>query len=199
MPDPVPPGECALAVVGSGIIWLAVARECRCDGRGCSPWCSTASATSPGTRQGATAASCTPGSTTARARSRRALCRECARAVRLLRRARDRLRAPEQADRRARRLSRATKRLETRLDGPRLLESDVHGDERGFFLETYAETCSRSWGSATSSCRTTIRAVGAACITSREVRCARGAILACRNQSWGPRSSKETRQARARF
>jgi dTDP-4-dehydrorhamnose 3,5-epimerase len=28
-------------------------------------------------------------------------------------------------------------RLETRLDGPILIEPTVHGDERGFFLETY--------------------------------------------------------------
>jgi dTDP-4-dehydrorhamnose 3,5-epimerase len=28
-------------------------------------------------------------------------------------------------------------RLETRLDGPILLETTVHGDHRGFFLETY--------------------------------------------------------------
>jgi dTDP-4-dehydrorhamnose 3,5-epimerase len=29
------------------------------------------------------------------------------------------------------------KRLETRLEGPILIEPEVHGDERGFFLETY--------------------------------------------------------------
>ena len=29
------------------------------------------------------------------------------------------------------------RRLDTRLDGPVLLEPDVHGDERGFFCETY--------------------------------------------------------------
>ena len=29
------------------------------------------------------------------------------------------------------------KRLETRLDGPILIALDVHGDERGFFVETY--------------------------------------------------------------
>ena len=28
------------------------------------------------------------------------------------------------------------RRLETRLDGPILLEPDVHGDARGFFIET---------------------------------------------------------------
>jgi dTDP-4-dehydrorhamnose 3,5-epimerase len=29
------------------------------------------------------------------------------------------------------------KRLETRLEGPILIEPEVHGDERGFFVETY--------------------------------------------------------------
>jgi dTDP-4-dehydrorhamnose 3,5-epimerase len=29
------------------------------------------------------------------------------------------------------------KRLETQLEGPILIEAEVHGDERGFFLETY--------------------------------------------------------------
>jgi dTDP-4-dehydrorhamnose 3,5-epimerase len=29
------------------------------------------------------------------------------------------------------------RRLPTRLDGPVLIESDVHGDPRGFFMETY--------------------------------------------------------------
>ncbi len=32
------------------------------------------------------------------------------------------------------------KRLETRLDGPILIGLDVHGDERGFFVETYRRT-----------------------------------------------------------
>jgi dTDP-4-dehydrorhamnose 3,5-epimerase len=32
------------------------------------------------------------------------------------------------------------KRIPTRLDGPMLLEPDVYGDERGFFVETYRRT-----------------------------------------------------------
>jgi dTDP-4-dehydrorhamnose 3,5-epimerase len=32
------------------------------------------------------------------------------------------------------------KRLATRLDGPVLLEPTVHGDARGFFLETFRAT-----------------------------------------------------------
>jgi dTDP-4-dehydrorhamnose 3,5-epimerase len=30
------------------------------------------------------------------------------------------------------------KRIETRLEGPVLIEPDVHGDERGFFVETFS-------------------------------------------------------------
>jgi dTDP-4-dehydrorhamnose 3,5-epimerase len=32
------------------------------------------------------------------------------------------------------------KRLETRLDGPILIEPEVHGDARGFFVETYRKS-----------------------------------------------------------
>jgi dTDP-4-dehydrorhamnose 3,5-epimerase len=37
-------------------------------------------------------------------------------------------------------------RLETRLDGPVLLAPDVHGDERGFFVETYRESVWSAYG-----------------------------------------------------
>ena len=38
------------------------------------------------------------------------------------------------------------KRIETKLDGPILLEPVVHGDERGFFQETYRENVFRDLG-----------------------------------------------------
>src|SRR5690349_22495517 len=37
-------------------------------------------------------------------------------------------------------------RLETRLDGPVLLAPAVHGDERGFFVETFRADVARSFG-----------------------------------------------------
>ena len=37
-------------------------------------------------------------------------------------------------------------RLETRLDGPLLLQPIVHGDERGFFLETYRRSALAEFG-----------------------------------------------------
>ena len=37
-------------------------------------------------------------------------------------------------------------RLPTRLDGPVLLQPAVHGDERGFFVETYRESALRALG-----------------------------------------------------
>jgi dTDP-4-dehydrorhamnose 3,5-epimerase-like enzyme len=44
------------------------------------------------------------------------------------------------------------RRLESRLEGPVLLQPVVHGDERGFFHETYRReayaTASRSWSAA---------------------------------------------------
>jgi len=53
------------------------------------------------------------------------------------------------------------RRLETRLEGPILLEPAVHGDDRGFFIETYRRTfmeldIQERW------CRTTTRAPGGA-------------------------------------
>ncbi|MGN6215624.1 MAG: dTDP-4-dehydrorhamnose 3,5-epimerase [Solirubrobacterales bacterium] len=38
------------------------------------------------------------------------------------------------------------RRLETKLDGVVLVEPDVHGDERGFFVETYSEEGWRELG-----------------------------------------------------
>ena len=37
-------------------------------------------------------------------------------------------------------------RLETKLDGPLLLQPIVHGDERGFFLETYRRSALAEFG-----------------------------------------------------
>jgi dTDP-4-dehydrorhamnose 3,5-epimerase len=38
------------------------------------------------------------------------------------------------------------RRLETRLDGPVLLEPEVHGDARGFFVETFRADVARAHG-----------------------------------------------------
>src|SRR5437763_12677607 len=40
----------------------------------------------------------------------------------------------------------AVRRLETRLEGPVLIEPAVHGDERGFFAETYRRTAFEQLG-----------------------------------------------------
>jgi dTDP-4-dehydrorhamnose 3,5-epimerase len=42
----------------------------------------------------------------------------------------------------------AFKRLESRLDGPVLIAPDVHGDERGFLLESYRQTALAELGVA---------------------------------------------------
>jgi len=78
-------------------------------------------------------------------------------------------------------------RLETRLDGPILLDPAVHGDERGFFQETYARARHRAVGivddfvqdNHSRSRRGVVRGmhfqVGAG--QAKLVRCARGRIL----------------------
>jgi dTDP-4-dehydrorhamnose 3,5-epimerase len=77
--------------------------------------------------------------------------------------------------------------LETRLEGPILIEPAVYGDERGFFCETYRRTVLRELGAPeemvqdnhSRSRRGIVRGmhfqVGEG--TSKLVRCARGAIL----------------------
>jgi dTDP-4-dehydrorhamnose 3,5-epimerase len=77
-------------------------------------------------------------------------------------------------------------RLETRLDGPILVAPAVHGDERGFFQETYVRDAYRSVGipddfvqdNHSRSRRSVVRGmhfqVGAG--QAKLVRCARGAI-----------------------
>src|SRR5688572_8594454 len=75
--------------------------------------------------------------------------------------------------------------LETRLEGPRLVEPVVHGDERGFFLETYRRSTfaelgiddefvqdnhSRSRGGV-------VRGLHVQPGMAKLVRCARGAIF----------------------
>jgi dTDP-4-dehydrorhamnose 3,5-epimerase len=79
------------------------------------------------------------------------------------------------------------KRLETRLDGPALLEPKVFGDERGFFHETYRRNVYDELGigeefvqdNHSRSSRGVVRGmhfqVGEG--TSKLVRCARGAIV----------------------
>jgi dTDP-4-dehydrorhamnose 3,5-epimerase len=77
--------------------------------------------------------------------------------------------------------------IETRLDGPLLLEPALHGDERGFFMETYRQNTLRELGVAddfvqdnhSRSRRGVLRGIhfqiGAG--VSKLVRCGRGAIV----------------------
>src|SRR5437588_10070449 len=79
------------------------------------------------------------------------------------------------------------RRLETRLEGPMLLEPAVYGDERGFFSETYRHTVFSELGipehmvqdNHSRSRRGIVRGmhfqIGQG--TSKLVRCARGAIV----------------------
>jgi dTDP-4-dehydrorhamnose 3,5-epimerase len=76
-------------------------------------------------------------------------------------------------------------RLETRLEGPILLAPIVHGDERGFFLETYRRDAYAEHGIADEfvqdnhslSRRGIVRGMHFQPGQSKLVRCARGAIL----------------------
>jgi dTDP-4-dehydrorhamnose 3,5-epimerase len=82
---------------------------------------------------------------------------------------------------------RPMKRLETRIEGPILIEPVVHGDERGFFHETYRKNVFAELGihddfvqdNHSRSSRGIVRGmhfqIGRG--TSKLVRCARGAIL----------------------
>ncbi len=76
-------------------------------------------------------------------------------------------------------------RLETRLEGPVLLEPTVHGDSRGFFLETFREARMREAGltdewvqdNQSRSAHGVLRGMHFQPGMAKLVRCARGAIL----------------------
>jgi dTDP-4-dehydrorhamnose 3,5-epimerase len=77
------------------------------------------------------------------------------------------------------------KRLETRLEGPLLLEPTVHGDSRGFFLETYRASTLAELGvhddwvqdNHSRSARGVLRGMHFQPGMAKLVRCGRGAIL----------------------
>lgn len=77
------------------------------------------------------------------------------------------------------------RRLETRLDGPVLLEPVVHGDERGFFVETYRRETFVANGidvdfvqhNHSRSSRGVLRGMHFQPGLAKHVRCPRGAIL----------------------
>jgi dTDP-4-dehydrorhamnose 3,5-epimerase len=77
------------------------------------------------------------------------------------------------------------RRLETRLDGPVLIEPVVHGDERGFFLETFRATTLAELGihddwvqsNHSRSGKGVLRGMHFQPGMAKLVRCARGAIL----------------------
>jgi dTDP-4-dehydrorhamnose 3,5-epimerase len=75
--------------------------------------------------------------------------------------------------------------LETRLEGPVLIEPEVHGDERGFFLETFRATALAELGihdewvqdNHSRSARGVLRGMHFQPGMAKLVRCGRGAIL----------------------
>jgi dTDP-4-dehydrorhamnose 3,5-epimerase len=75
--------------------------------------------------------------------------------------------------------------LETRLEGPVLIEPDVHGDERGFFLETFRATALAELGihdewvqdNHSRSARGVLRGMHFQPGMAKLVRCGRGSIL----------------------
>jgi dTDP-4-dehydrorhamnose 3,5-epimerase len=77
------------------------------------------------------------------------------------------------------------RRLATRLEGPVLLEPTVHGDARGFFLETFRATTLAELGlpdpwvqdNQSRSARGVLRGMHFQPGMAKLVRCARGAIL----------------------
>jgi dTDP-4-dehydrorhamnose 3,5-epimerase len=77
------------------------------------------------------------------------------------------------------------KRLETRLEGPALIEPVVHGDDRGFFLETFRATTLAELGihdawvqdNQSRSGRGVLRGMHFQPGMAKLVRCARGTIL----------------------
>jgi dTDP-4-dehydrorhamnose 3,5-epimerase len=76
-------------------------------------------------------------------------------------------------------------RLQTRLDGPILLEPTVHGDDRGFFVETFRAESFAEVGITTTfvqhnhsrSARGVLRGMHYQLGLAKHVRCARGRIL----------------------
>jgi dTDP-4-dehydrorhamnose 3,5-epimerase len=76
-------------------------------------------------------------------------------------------------------------RLETRLEGPLLLEPTVHGDSRGFFLETFRSSTLAELGihdewvqdNHSRSAKGVLRGMHFQPGMAKLVRCARGAIL----------------------
>jgi dTDP-4-dehydrorhamnose 3,5-epimerase len=77
------------------------------------------------------------------------------------------------------------RRLETRLEGPLLIEPTVHGDERGFFLETFRTMTMSELGigdewvqdNHSRSGRGVLRGMHFQPGMAKLIRCARGAIL----------------------
>ena len=77
------------------------------------------------------------------------------------------------------------RRLETRLEGPILIEPSVHGDSRGFFLETFRANAFAELGltddfvqdNQSRSARGVLRGMHFQPGMAKLVRCARGAIL----------------------
>jgi dTDP-4-dehydrorhamnose 3,5-epimerase len=77
------------------------------------------------------------------------------------------------------------RQLSTTLEGPVLLEPDVHGDERGFFLETYRRSLLAELGvvddfvqdNHSRSRRGVVRGMHFQPGMAKLIRCARGAIL----------------------
>jgi dTDP-4-dehydrorhamnose 3,5-epimerase len=77
------------------------------------------------------------------------------------------------------------RRLETRLEGPALIEPVVHGDDRGFFLETFRATTLAELGihddwvqsNHSRSGKGVLRGMHFQPGMAKLVRCARGAIL----------------------
>jgi dTDP-4-dehydrorhamnose 3,5-epimerase len=77
------------------------------------------------------------------------------------------------------------RRLETRLDGPILLEPTVHGDDRGFFVETFRRSVFDEVGITTDfvqhnhsrSSKGVLRGMHYQLGLAKHVRCARGRIL----------------------
>jgi dTDP-4-dehydrorhamnose 3,5-epimerase len=77
------------------------------------------------------------------------------------------------------------RRLDTRLNGPILLEPKVHGDDRGFFVETFRASAFEDLGIGTTfvqhnhsrSSRGVLRGMHYQLGLAKHVRCARGRIL----------------------
>lgn len=77
------------------------------------------------------------------------------------------------------------RRLETQLEGPLLLEPDVHSDARGFFLETYRQNAFAELGivddfvqdNHSRSTRGVLRGMHAQLGMAKLVRCAQGRIF----------------------